>query len=220
MTNSKKLISIFWILFFLLLITYSYSEIKKSSPGIKKKVDAERKVRLSWEEVDGAISYKFILKDSRGKVVFSKEVDNNSIVLEAKPGNYSIRIGAVNKFRKIGSWSNWAKISIEKPRVKQKEIVKKKPVKTEMFNMGLKLAAGMSYFYILPSWDEYYKDSYKGGSLNIAYSFRHHSSPGFLTILNYIGFDIEIDYIKFDGEKAFNRVESDLTNIFLSLHFF
>jgi hypothetical protein len=234
MSRHKNIILLCIFLFFAFLINAA-SETNKTEVS-----RSEKKIRLSWKRVEGAVSYKVMIRDRGGNVIFDKVADSNNIILEIQPGNYELRIGAVNKFNKIGSWSDWAGIKIREPEKeieeKQKEEAKKEareeeekekreleekekkeeektPVKKDLFNLGLKFGAGLSYFYILPEWNEYYENSYTGITLNILYSFRRLSLPSSISFLKYSGIDLESTYVHFNGVKAFNRVESNLENI-------
>ncbi|MFH0976871.1 MAG: hypothetical protein V1874_13905 [Spirochaetota bacterium] len=208
----------FFILFALLPMNYVSAQIAQSEVTSS----AERKIKLSWEEVEGAISYKILIMNAKGNLVADKQINVNNIIIEAPAGSYKIRIGAINKFGKIGSWSDWADFSIEAPALVQKPLDEKKEEDAKLSYSGLKIGLGWSYFYILPDWAEYYKNSYTAFSADISYSFRKLNFPGFL---RYAGVDAECTYVKFKGEKAFNRVESNLTdiiyggNIFFSTNF-
>ncbi len=209
----------FKFLFFCALIISAFpdyvpAQIKKSEVPF-----AERKIRLSWEEVAGAISYKVMIKDQKGNVIINQDTDSNYIILEIPPADYMIRIGSINKFSKIGSWSDWADITIEKPGPIIKEEVPKAVSKSDSY-LGLKIMLGVSYFYILPDWNKYYKNSYNGYSIDIAYSFKNINFPGSLVFFKHTGLEIESNYVKFDGKKDFNKVESDITNIISGVNFF
>jgi hypothetical protein len=182
----------------------------------------DRKVRLTWEEVEGAVSYKIIMKDSKGNVIVSQDSASNSIVLELSPADYKLRIGSVNKFSKLSKWSDWADITIEKPKL----VVKEEPGKKEKESGkerppgGFKISLGISYFYILPDWNEYYNNSINGYSADIAYSFKNINFSGAMSFLKHAGFDFEGTYVKFDGKKELNKVESNITNIISGANIF
>ncbi|MBN2402929.1 MAG: hypothetical protein JXN64_11075 [Spirochaetes bacterium] len=185
----------------------------------------ERKIKISWEEVGGAVSYKILIKDLQGNTIISKDADSNNLIVELQPDTYRIRIGSVNKFGKLGSWSDWADLVIEKPLLEQpgkengKETVKE-PEITGTSVFAFKIGIGASYFDIQPDWDEYYKDTFNAYSLDIAYAFRRVNFPSFLKFMKYTGMDIESNYVKFSGKKEFNRVESDMTSIISGMNVF
>lgn len=206
------------VVFLLSLSNYLFSEETQPEASV-----SERKIKLTWEEVEGALGYKVVIKNSEDNEIIDQNVTSNNIVLEIPPGNYKIRIAPINKFSKLGNWSDWADLSVEKTDPKTKEKEKETHIaKTDLFDLGLKIGMGMSYFYILPEWNDYYKNSYNAYCIDIAYRFGKKTSPGFS---KYIGVDFEANYIKFDGKNSLNRVESDITdiiagaNIFLSTNF-
>jgi hypothetical protein len=208
------------------MLSNVFAQIKQS--GISS---AEKKMKLSWEEVEGAVSYKILIKDLKGKIIIAKDADSNYFVLELQPDNYKIRIGSVNKFGKVGSWSDWADLIVEKPVLesvekeneKQKEIEKEKQkeiTKSESSSHVFKVGIGISYFDIQPDWNEFYKDTYNAYSFDIACGFRRINFPGFLQFMKYTGVDVEGNYVKFNGKKELNRVESDMTNIISGINFY
>ena len=85
-------------------------------------------------------------------------------------------------------------------------------------NLGLKISAGMSYFYLLPDWNEYFENTYTSFSLNAVYKFKFTKFPGYLNFLKYTGANFECTYASFKGIKEFNRVESDLTDIIADMN--
>jgi hypothetical protein len=180
----------------------------------------EKKIKLSWEEVEGAVSYNIIIKDSIGNTIIDKELDSNTITLELRPDNYKIRIASINKFGKISTWSDWADLIIEKPVIKQPE----KEISSSVLR-NFKIGIGGSYFMIQPDWNKYYKDSYYAAGLDISYAFRGVNFPSFLIFMRYTGLDIESNYVKFTDKKAFNNIEGDMTsiisgfNLFISTYF-
>ncbi len=210
MNKCFKIFFLFFALIFLLISTESISQV--TSSGVQ---DFERKVRLSWEQVEGAVSYRVVIQDFNYKTVFDKSINSNSVIIEIPAGKYKIRIGSLNKFGKMATWSDWADISIEEPKPPVKEVIAvKPPPKSDVFNLGLKIGAGGSYFYILPVWDDYYKNSYKSAFINVAYSFRFLDSAKAFSVLKYTGIDLDSSFISFKGIKAFNRIESDIDDIF------
>jgi hypothetical protein len=200
-------------IFFTLTLPGVFGQVKQSEMS-----SAERKVKLSWKEVDGAVSYKVVIKDSIGNTIIDKESDSNNFTLELQPDNYKIRIGSFNKFGKLGSWSDWADLIIERPVVKPVE--KEKDMSKSEVPLNFKIGMGGSYFVIQPDWNKYYKDSYNAFSMDIAYGFRSVDFPFLLGFMKYTGLDIESNYVKFTGKAAFNKIESDITNIISGINFF
>jgi hypothetical protein len=207
MNKLRNILAVY--IFFTLTLSGVSGQVKQSEIS-----SAERKIKLSWEEVDGAVSYKIVIKDLKGNTIIDKESDSNNFTLELQPDNYKIRIGSVNKFRKIGSWSDWADLIIEKPVVKPAG--KEKEMSKDEVLLNFKIGIGGSYFVIQPDWNKYYKDSFNAYSLDIAYAFHGSNIP----VLKYLGLDIESNYVKFTGKAAYNKIGSDMTNIISGINFF
>lgn len=67
---------------------------------------------LQWMEVDGATGYIVEIVGEKNRTVLTKRVSSNTIRVPLPVGEYSFRVGAVNKFDKVGSWSDWAPLLI------------------------------------------------------------------------------------------------------------
>jgi len=83
-------------------------------PSSAANPSGDQRLRIVWDEVEGAVGYEIQIKNSTDSFVLKKVVDSNFIDFSLSPGGYKIRIGAMNKFRKIGSWSDWENIEIKK----------------------------------------------------------------------------------------------------------
>lgn len=211
MSKVKSILLLF--VFLLALSTNVFSATIQSEATV-----SARKIKVTWEDVYGASGYKVLVKNLDDNVIVFQDVASNNMVLEILPGNYKIRIAPINKFGKIGNWSDWADLYVEKTDSKTKEIKEETHIsKTDLFGLGLKIGIGMSYFHILPEWDEYYKNSYNAYCINIAYRFGNKTSTG---ILKYLGVDFEANYIKFKGRGGLNRVESDISDLIAGLNIF
>lgn len=168
----------------------------------------EKKYSFDWQEVDGAVKYKVQIADQYDSVVFEKEVESNSIKFAITPGRYRVRVGAINKFNKLGSWSKWEEI----------DIVTAKPIPPArgkgLWGLGIKIGAGMSYFHILPAWNKIYENSYSGAFVNIGYLLGNLPLLRAIGPTRFAGFELETNYVKFPGRDDPNRIKSQLTNIF------
>ena len=69
---------------------------------------------ISWESIKGAKKYMVIITDTKNSVILKREVNTNFVNFKLPVGEYRIRIGTVNKFSKIASWSDWTEIKIVK----------------------------------------------------------------------------------------------------------
>ncbi len=207
------------ILFVIVFMTITLSDV----PGQVRQSEispSERRFKLTWEEVGGAVSYIINIKDSKGNIIINKESDSSSIILELQPDNYKIRIGSINKFGKVGSWSDWDDLIIEKPVIIKPGEEKEKEITGKDVPRNFKLGIGWSYFMIQPDWNKYYKDSYYACAFDMAYSFRSINFPSYLKFIRFAGIDIESNYVSFAGKEPYNKVESDMTNIISGINLF
>jgi len=81
--------------------------LKAAGPG-------DRQVRLDWEAVRGAQGYVVEIKDAEGKLIYTKNATNNFVMVPLVPGNYRIRISALNVFMKPASSSGWTDLIVRK----------------------------------------------------------------------------------------------------------
>ncbi len=69
--------------------------------------------QLKWAEVPGAIAYLLEIKNSSGYLVTSEKVPNNFYnASNFLPGIYEHRVGVINKFGKVGSFSEWVSFEV------------------------------------------------------------------------------------------------------------
>ncbi|MBN1495454.1 MAG: hypothetical protein JXA07_01710 [Spirochaetes bacterium] len=71
-------------------------------------------VRLDWDAVRGAQGYVVEIKDAEGKIIFKKNAEKNFVMAPLVPGNYRIRISALNVFMKPASSSGWTDLIVRK----------------------------------------------------------------------------------------------------------
>lgn|GEM_PF-3473719 len=74
-----------------------------------------KKNYLRWEAVEGAVSYAIHIKDIDGNLVLNMRTRISEHYFVLKPGTYQVRIGAVNRFEKVVSWSDWSPLVIKQP---------------------------------------------------------------------------------------------------------
>lgn len=83
---------------------------------------ASEKIHLKWTEVENALGYFVQIKDGSDKIIFEKRVDSNSIELKFSPGKYFHRVGVINKFYKVSSFTEWSTLNVvqgKQPNVKE-----------------------------------------------------------------------------------------------------
>ncbi len=168
----------------------------------------EKRYSFNWEEVDGAVKYKVQIANQYNSVVLEEEVDSNSIKFAIAPGKYRVRVGAINKFNKLGSWSNWEDI----------DIASRRPIPIQkgkgLWGLGIKIGVGMSYFQIQPEWNSIYQNSYSGAFVTIGYGLENFHFFRTFGMARFVGFEFETNYVKFQGKDDPDRIRSDLTNTF------
>ncbi len=72
-----------------------------------------QKIKIEWKSVKGNHGYKIQILDASTKDTREEMNSEESISLEVPPGDYSIRVSALNKFKKPSNWSDWKKITIQ-----------------------------------------------------------------------------------------------------------
>jgi len=70
-------------------------------------------VTLRWEAVPSALGYIIEIRDSEGKVVESKRISTNYYeISKYSPGSYQHRVGVLNKFGKLETFTEWSSFQI------------------------------------------------------------------------------------------------------------
>jgi hypothetical protein len=75
--------------------------------------DAGR-VRVEWEAVKGAQGYVIEIKNSEGKMIHKKNTAANYLMAPLGPGDYRIKISALNVFMKPDSSTGWIDLVVRK----------------------------------------------------------------------------------------------------------
>jgi hypothetical protein len=206
MHKKDKIPVLLFISFFFLHVLILHSSILSENP--------EKRYSFNWEEVDGAVKYKVQIANQYNSVVLEEEVDSNSIKFAIAPGKYRVRVGAINKFNKLGSWSNWEDIDIASGRAITLQRGK------GLWGLGIKLGVGMSYFQIQPEWNSIYQNSYSGAFVTIGYGLGNFPLFRSIGLTRFVSFELETNYVKFPGKDDPDRIRSDLTNTFIGGNFY
>ena len=114
----------------------------------------------------------------------------------------------MNKFGKVGSWSDWANIDLAKPEEEQEEVYIGHP------DMFFRFGAGPSVFQLFSDWGDIYENSTKGATISFGYS------PVDYSVLKYIGLEIEGTFARFKSKEKIWRVETVMNNIFFGGNIF
>ena len=70
--------------------------------------------QIRWTRVDGAVSYRVEIIDAAGKSVFERETSDLEVTIHLAPGNYRLRVSAVNKFQRVDTLGFWEPLVIQK----------------------------------------------------------------------------------------------------------
>jgi hypothetical protein len=92
------------IIFFVLLI-----------PGFLLAEEAQKPIKLEWGAVENASGYAIEIRDDKEFILIQKRIKDNRLEVNLDYGNYSFRVGVLNKFDKIAVWSEWSGLDIKKP---------------------------------------------------------------------------------------------------------
>ncbi|MCB0355458.1 MAG: hypothetical protein KDD40_00535 [Bdellovibrionales bacterium] len=91
--------------------------------------DKRGRLEVSWKDIQGATKYKIQVLDSRGKVYKSQEVERSlASITKLKPGNYSLKVQAVDEHKRLGESSEIKKVivpkksSIQAPKLKNVKV--------------------------------------------------------------------------------------------------
>ena len=198
----KQNITVLLSLLFIFYSDINYAETRSNSVEKTKR-------RISWEEVLGATKYRVQIKDKYEKYIINKDVDTNYIDFLISPGNYKIRVGAMNKFSKVGAWSDW----IDMNNIKTKMPKKRTSPPISLPYLGLKIGVGLPYFQILDTWENIYDNSYSGFVVNIGYGLDHIRYLKPFWFAKYSGVELEANNIILKGKEQPNRIKSDLNNL-------
>ncbi len=78
----------------------------------ENKPDAISSPYLKWVPVEGAAEYVVEIIGKNNRSVVTRRVDTSTLKVSLPRGEYRFRVGAVNKFNKVGSWSEWSSLVI------------------------------------------------------------------------------------------------------------
>ncbi len=205
-----KYISRYILVILLFLMSVSPGVHSRENPGNSTKVD------FTWESIDWAIAYEVEIKDEKGSVVLKRRVIKNSIEFHLPPGNYSIRIGAYDRFEKLTAWSDWQKTEI---RIKEAK-------RHTAFNLGIKISAGVSYIQFLSSWDVPFNNTYKAYTGKFGFNFgdfilfQPSKKIKYMGFLRYLGVEIEGSSIQYKGKNIPGQRTTDMTGLYVGGNLF
>lgn len=154
----------------------------------------EKRLKIKWEEVDDIKKYEVQIVDINEKMVLKQTVAGNSIEFILPVGKYRLRIGAINKFDKIETWSDWNEIEIRKS-AKSNFFASKFPAE-----VGFMISGGINYYMLMPTWNNLYRDSFPGFMAVLGFHFgnsKYIAAGGFLKLL---GVELEFAYNRFNGK--------------------
>ncbi len=139
-------------------------------------------IRIDWKAIEDAKGYAVEVTAIDGKKVLEKKVSENFIELSLPPGTYRVRIGTLNIFDKLSSWSDWEEI----------RVLRGKPYRFRFPDVRWRISAGGAYNLILVPWDKYFDPSYAGGMLRVGLS----AEKGFFSLA---WIEADAGYLKLDA---------------------
>jgi branched-chain amino acid transport system substrate-binding protein len=74
--------------------------------------DATATVTLNWSAVDGAGAYRVEIRNADGDVIIAERVAEPQIQLEVLPGEYKMRVTALNRFMQDSGSTDWMPFSV------------------------------------------------------------------------------------------------------------
>ncbi len=160
---------------------------QKINQQIYQNLDAKGKnIRIDWGSVDGAIRYDVTILDAKGNKALEKSVDTSSIEFRLPPGDYRMKVSAINLFEKVGSESEWRDFRIE---------LKGAEGWHHDYNYHFRLSAGGQFMSVLSDWSALYANSASGFAVN-AGAF----GPG--SFWKHVGIEFAGSYQKLQGKEA------------------
>ena len=69
-------------------------------------------LRTSWPATPDANGYVVEIRDATGRVLLTERTKENSVSFRLSPGAYQYRVAVLNKFRRPGTWSDWAALVV------------------------------------------------------------------------------------------------------------
>ncbi len=159
----------------------------KINQQVYQNLDGKGKnIKIDWAGVDGAVRYDVTILDTKGNRALEKSVDTSSIEFRLPPGDYRMKVSAINRFEKIGSESDWRDFKIE---------LKSEEGWPHDYNYHFRISAGGQFMTILSDWSELYANSGNGFAVN-AGAF----GPG--NFWKHIGIELAGSYQKLQGKEA------------------
>ncbi len=145
-----------------------------------------KKIKIDWRSVDGAVRYDVTILDSKGNSALEKSVDTSSIEFLLPPGEYRMKVSAINRFEKIGSESDWRDFRIE---------LKGAQDWPHDYNYHFRMAAGGQIMSPLSDWNTLYSSSANGFVVNAG-------AFGAEKFWKHIGIELAGSYQKLQGKEA------------------
>ncbi len=182
----------------------------------KKKAEKRKTVRINWSIVPGANGYRVQARDRYGRSILDSTTEKTYYETYLDPGSYKIRIGSINKFGKVETWSEWSQLTVRESR-------ERRTITVETY--GPKIGIGYAVMQVLPEWDNVYKNNYTALLANIRFGFFNIKPAAKYSFFKHTGLELEFTYAEFLGRSSLYRVESTLEtmnvggNIFYRTHF-
>jgi hypothetical protein len=116
-------------------------------------------VNLDWEDVPGNYGYVLQIQSLEGEPVKEIQIQVSAVTVQLSPGDYQVRLAALNKFRRPSIWTPWKEFNISGEEKTQSIQAEEKPetpgpLDYENFIPGMKriqrgLSTGSMYDYAI-----------------------------------------------------------------------
>lgn len=71
-----------------------------------------KNIFIRWKVIRGVFGYRVFVKDKKNKEIIDRIVDVNSVTMRIPEGNYLLRIGSLNRSKRVENWSDWKPFTI------------------------------------------------------------------------------------------------------------
>ncbi len=165
---------------------------------------AEKKLKIEWDSIAGATGYSVEIKNSLDITVVDKKTTDPIVEFSVPPGKYKMRIGSINKFDKVSSWSDWEEITVEYSIDYNKKIDPCSPYP------AFRLSAGWIITQPLQPWDSILDFSLTGVQINFGFFYAN----GFW---RHFGLEFDVSYQYLLGK---NFITTKMNNILIGGNIF
>ena len=133
------------------------SRISETRQKIMFEKSKGKSLSLDWDDVDGATRYEVTVLDAQGREALKKSVEASDIRFALPPGDYRLKVAAINIFGRLGSETEWRDFRIE---------LKEGDSREKHYNYRFRLSAGLGAMTPMSPWSDLYEQDLKGVRLS------------------------------------------------------